>query len=76
MTAGSEFQVLIVETPSLGDRSYVVHDGAARHRLAPSDELVPRLPPLRGEALVSGRVPRLRWEGVAWVPRARIGRSP
>ena len=28
MTAGSEFHVLIVETPSLGDRSYIVHDGS------------------------------------------------
>lgn len=28
MTAGTDFHVLIVETPSLGDRSYVVHDGS------------------------------------------------
>ena len=28
MTAGSELDVLIVETPSLGDRCYVVHDGS------------------------------------------------
>ena len=28
MTAGPDFHVLIVETPSLGDRCYVVHDGS------------------------------------------------
>lgn len=39
MTAGTEFHVLIVETPSLGDRSYVVHDGSVAVVIDPQRDI-------------------------------------
>ena len=39
MAAGTEFHVLIVETPSLGDRSYVVHDGSVAVVIDPQRDI-------------------------------------
>jgi hydroxyacylglutathione hydrolase len=39
MTVGAEIHVLIIETPSLGDRSYVVHDGSVAVVIDPQRDI-------------------------------------
>ncbi|HSP27606.1 MAG TPA: MBL fold metallo-hydrolase, partial [Ilumatobacteraceae bacterium] len=39
MTADAGFDVLIIETPSLGDRSYVVHDGSVAVVIDPQRDI-------------------------------------
>jgi glyoxylase-like metal-dependent hydrolase (beta-lactamase superfamily II)/rhodanese-related sulfurtransferase len=39
MTPPTEFHVLILETPSLGDRSYVVHDGSVAVAIDPQRDI-------------------------------------
>jgi glyoxylase-like metal-dependent hydrolase (beta-lactamase superfamily II)/rhodanese-related sulfurtransferase len=51
MTAGTGFHVLIVETPSLGDRSYVVHDGSVAIVVDPQRDIDRLLAELDGASL-------------------------